>query len=55
MFSRAVTGNADNGWAGGASNLEGRQYEVYIKNVAIQSAQFNQIVQQEVSIYKILA
>ncbi|KAI8430532.1 hypothetical protein MSG28_000769 [Choristoneura fumiferana] len=46
---RAVTGNADNGWAGGAGSLEGRQYEVYIKNVAIQSAQFNQIVQQETS------
>ncbi|XP_037868646.1 uncharacterized protein LOC101746464 isoform X2 [Bombyx mori] len=50
---RAINSTSDSGWANN-SEYEGRQYEVIIKNVAIRSAQFRQIVNQEVSEAEIL-
>lgn len=45
---RAVNSGAE--WAsGGGGALEGRQYELVVRHVALRSARFRQLVREEVS------
>ncbi|XP_048004674.1 vacuolar protein sorting-associated protein 13B-like [Leguminivora glycinivorella] len=44
---QSVTTGLDGSWNSNGVSPEGRQYEIYVKHVAIQSAQLQQIIKQE--------
>ncbi|XP_038216589.1 uncharacterized protein LOC119835687 [Zerene cesonia] len=44
---RAVNPGTENAWTTSGIGMEGRQYEVLLKNIAIRSARFKQLVNQE--------
>ncbi|CAH0578321.1 unnamed protein product [Chrysodeixis includens] len=46
---RAVNSGTETGWVPAAGGYEGRQYEIFVKNVAISSATFRQLVASEES------
>lgn len=55
MSRQSVNPGTDSSWTPLSPGLDGRQYEVLIRHLAIRSAQLNQLVNQEVIIEKDLS